>query len=799
MAQSENILASSRASRRAVENGKRSSFRLDDEAELVLPTDSKAELVLPTDSKVQDQPRAKTTMDISVPVKRAHFVLRRTALANNEKILDREILKEVIEENHRRWGGCLMLPVTVLFFVFYSAAFTLHEDVSTANLVAMPIKKYFDPDADQFTDGIATVSNVLTIEDVWRFLQVRYIPLIFNQQDSFGNPLVEGNSNTFFQYNQLIGKVKLELQRSTKVKCADKFSAHMWCYPMGTFSTDPFGVNVSSIPGGQAKYFDGPTPLVACPQEGFAVESCNSQRKLTRMQEDIASKMPTVDSTGKKTFAFYLHFNDTTQRQQDRVQYLRDRGWLDEQTNSVRLKAILSNYQLEVDRIINLVITFSFSRGGGVYGKIDIQPIGLNLFKLAALANDVLFGFMLIASTGFMCRELYKACRERKIKSHFTIVNCVTWLTCIMGWVNIGGLLLASWYRSDIAVAITKYKEDASQANAEGLFDIVSKTASYDSWFVLFVGYIHLLFMARCFISLQWQPRLAVVTETLAATSVDLFHFLIVMVLTFLAFAIAGMMMFGRRLQDFSTLGSAIATCFNIAMMSQYDWQNYSSQDFTTTAMWCWIYLILVVVLMLNMVVAIIMDVYQEVRTHTGDTMTIWAHILYIYRRLVFRAKWVTDKQLVDKVSQMPQAISLLELSEVFPDMHEYQLMYLCDACMNKAQVISRVGINPTYTTQMVAAIHLSLGEVLKDLDTMRQNGWMGKGMEVSNNEDRRAVKDILTSVAVQSHWMDLIQKSMTRINSSILGILPEEDSPNRWMTMRATTQRSMSNLKLSN
>eukprot|EP00444_Apocalathium_aciculiferum_P061479 CAMPEP_0183592466 /NCGR_PEP_ID=MMETSP0371-20130417/168051_1 /TAXON_ID=268820 /ORGANISM="Peridinium aciculiferum, Strain PAER-2" /LENGTH=82 /DNA_ID=CAMNT_0025803997 /DNA_START=42 /DNA_END=286 /DNA_ORIENTATION=+ len=60
--------------------------------------------------------RRKLEKDIANHEKRARSVLRQAALANSDKLIDREILKEVIIESQQRWTGCLMLPVTILFF-----------------------------------------------------------------------------------------------------------------------------------------------------------------------------------------------------------------------------------------------------------------------------------------------------------------------------------------------------------------------------------------------------------------------------------------------------------------------------------------------------------------------------------------------------------------------------------------------------------------------------------------------------------------------------------------------------------
>jgi len=265
--------------------------------------------------------------------------------------------------------------------------------------------------------------------------------------------------------------------------------------------------------------------------------------------------------------------------------------------------------------------------------------------------------------------------------------------------------------------------------------------------------------------------------------SSDLLHFMIVLIPTFVAFAIAGMMMFGRRLQDFATLQASIATCFKIAMENEFRWSDLSAQDFGTSATWVWVFVPLVVLLMLNMVLAIIMDIYQEVRREAGNTMTITRHIHYIYNAFREREKWVGHEDLYNGVSAMPQTLSILELRQAFPSMPDYQGEYLIKESFNKAKKIARCGVDTSVTAQLVAAIHVSLEEMINDIGEMKKRGWMGVGLEIPHASDRETVKDILTSVSTQQHWMQLTQKSMGALQAKIDGLVEDtneaEKAPN--------------------
>lgn len=359
------------------------------------------------------------------------------------------------------------------------------------------------------------------------------------------------------------------------------------------------------------------------------------------------------------------------------------------------------------------------------------------------------------------------------IKFHFTTVNCVTWLTCFMGWFNALGLLVLSNYRIDVKEKLQAVWTDNTPSNAAALQDSADNFVYYATWYRVFVADAHIIFMMRCFIALQWQPRLAVVTHTLIETSVDLFHFLIVFVPTFMAFAIAGNEMFGRRVQQFATIEGAICVCFKIAMESEFDWMTYSEEDFLTAMSWVWLYVLLVVLLMLNMVLAIIMDVYSVIRLRAGNSETVWANIMFLCNRAWMAKKWVKDSVLQERVAHMPRTISQDELIKAIPELSDYQLARLMNHCIAEAQAVMRMGVHASYTAQMTAATKIGLDGISRDISVLKDKGWMGRGVEAGSLPERMLAQDVLQSAAVQTHWMTLMQTQIDNLKKKTHGKVP--------------------------
>mmetsp|Transcript_45881 Transcript_45881/g.98331 ORF Transcript_45881/g.98331 Transcript_45881/m.98331 type:complete len:765 (+) Transcript_45881:153-2447(+) len=733
--------------------------------------------------------RKKLEKDIANHEKRARNVLRQAALANSDKLLDREVLKEIIIESQQRWTGCLMLPVTILFFTFYSVAASLHQDVVTSHLLEAPVRDQLAPPLDDDEEPSAgMLQAVNSIPEAYNFIESTFLPLFLSQQDQFGNTLDVSDFGTFLQYNQLKGLVIFELQRSVKEKCEDSVAKNLWCYPDDTLTSEAFGRDISELSGGTEEYYtEGEEPILECIDEGFTVAGCDERRRLNMLRDDLSPKVPSLpkdeDELAAVTYRFTFSPNSTWEKNLARFNYLKERGFLDDQSTLLTMKAYYLNYQMQVPRMQTVKIVLGFTRGGGLLNTISFMSIALDSFiYTAGIVFDILFVLMLIASAGFLCHNLFKANVAGNIWSHFSFVNLVSWASVFLGLFVVFLMLSTGTLRGAVRDAIVAYQEDPSTENSLALADEVDSASSFLSFVFVVVADAHLLFMIRCFTSLKWQPRLAVVTRTINKMSSDLTHFLIVLIPTFIAFAIAGMMMFGRRLQDWATMQAAMATCFRISMENEFKWKDLSAVDFFTSLLWVWVFVPLVVLLMLNMVLAIIMDIYQEVRREAGNTMTITKHLQYLYMAISKRQEWVTYDALYEGVSALPATISLLELRQAFPTMPDYQGEYLVSECFNKARYISRCGVDTSVTAGMVAAIHVSLEEMLNDINAMKSRGWLGMGFEIPNSSERECVKDILTSVSMQQHWMKLAQSSMNSLKNKIDGVeedpaLPEKSS----------------------
>ncbi|KAF4654863.1 hypothetical protein FOL47_009714, partial [Perkinsus chesapeaki] len=72
-------------------------------------------------------------------------------------------------------------------------------------------------------------------------------------------------------------------------------------------------------------------------------------------------------------------------------------------------------------------------------------------------------------------------------------------------------------------------------------------------------------------------------------------------------------LLFGKRLEEWSTAGKAINTAF-LFLMGDFSFKPMSEVAPISAAVWFWVFMILVFLVMLNMLLAIVMDTYTNVK-----------------------------------------------------------------------------------------------------------------------------------------------------------------------------------------
>jgi hypothetical protein len=127
-----------------------------------------------------------------------------------------------------------------------------------------------------------------------------------------------------------------------------------------------------------------------------------------------------------------------------------------------------------------------------------------------------------------------------------------------------------------------------------------------------------LILMSKFFHAFEGHPKLGVITETLRRGVVDITHFMIVFSLVFINFTLGAYFIYGNQLYDWSNMWLALNSSFR-TLMGDFDFASMYAISPIPAMVWFWLYMVLFYLIMLNMLLAIVMDTYAEVKSEVEE------------------------------------------------------------------------------------------------------------------------------------------------------------------------------------
>lgn len=473
---------------------------------------------------------------------------------------------------------------------------------------------------------------------------------------------------------------------------------------------------------------------------------------------EYVGKLPGGEPDGD-AFSAFIYPNTPQHLIQEHLTYLISKGWLDAQTKQLTLKALMVNGEVGRPRLLQYKTTMHFSRGGGVFSKVQIETVFLRMHDgVISILADMVLVCMLIFETVKETRALWKAKKAGEfctsLKQFGTLLH---WLIIVWGWVciltylaqeSLRRALIQSWQDALNANNLDLPAEDnALGATLHGEADWVSFC---NQWFRIIIGEYHVVLMVRFFTAFHAQPRLAVVTSTLEKSFIDIIHFLLVLMPTFFAYAMSGCLLFGKRIEQFATIQGSVGVCFRILMEGEYDWPDLSEEHTWTSGFWVWTFMFLLVMLMLNMVLAIILDVYTEMRKKSGQSETVWETVMNYIAILSHYRTFVAWDVLLEGVPLMQKWVTREDLEAQYPNMCKAQMRMIIKHCKVQNDLDNGIdGVGKMEWQKMLMAEKLlmdKINECLNELNTglseeseipAEQHGWLGgiaKDMAAQNH-----------------------------------------------------------------
>jgi len=431
----------------------------------------------------------------------------------------------------------------------------------------------------------------------------------------------------YLQFNRIIGGIQLVQTIAAPAKCKtgkyDSFS-ELWgkgCFPVPTYFNIPPEDHHAEIIGA---YDRQEWLLLKDPVDPVLIQKTVDMETGCQGMTGAACLCKTCQEAGEP-FA----------------------PWIDEKTQKVTARFLVFNPTY--GQFASVSSVFFFTRSGHIWKMLVVQN-----FQMAPYGvNDVGGSAALIGAAIVWCAILVKMAAEEVVEIYATFRDYGVRETParylgvwnVMDWVSIAGSfpVLIVWLQYDLAVGdvnaamerliAEELLQDLGELDAlYRLVDIATASAK-DQRYLLFAYPV--VVMLRLFKSFNKQPRLALVTQTLGDCALDILHFGFVLAVIFFTYVVSGICLFGQNLPEFARFDRAVHVTF-MMLLGGSDWDAMADAagGQVQAGVFYWTFNILMCTLMLNMLLAIIMETYGGVKGRIGvDAETLVSQAMEIYSR----------------------------------------------------------------------------------------------------------------------------------------------------------------------
>lgn len=320
---------------------------------------------------------------------------------------------------------------------------------------------------------------------------------------------------------------------------------------------------------------------------------------------------------------------------------LENKAWFNPGTAKVEL--MFTTYNSHMNLLTATYILFFLNRAGHIHKIVEPVCLWLRPYQnwwdyVPDIAWFSVVTFIFLHESHEIvrhCRQL-GACRGWTV--YFSLSNIVDWISIMYSFV-----IVAFWVwhlqkldtinalinRADASV-VGSWREDKDRID---FYDTVGDAMYHQYNFRALLAYYPFVIVFRLFKAFALQPRLAIVTNTLSQASTDIVHFAVIFGSIFIIYATSAMILFGQEIIAFANFGRSLSTIFRI-LLGDFEWEELTRIGRTRANLWFGTFIWLVQLTMLNMLLAIVMDVYTEVKGSMGNRAeTLWSQAVEIYQR----------------------------------------------------------------------------------------------------------------------------------------------------------------------
>mmetsp|Transcript_46079 Transcript_46079/g.147439 ORF Transcript_46079/g.147439 Transcript_46079/m.147439 type:complete len:878 (-) Transcript_46079:623-3256(-) len=298
------------------------------------------------------------------------------------------------------------------------------------------------------------------------------------------------------------------------------------------------------------------------------------------------------------------------------IKELRRDRWTDKSTRMLAVEFVIYNGNMRLFTLVNAEMHIAPT--GMVTQSYNMETFRVELYRdyrdWARLACEIIFLLFVISTLYFEYMEVFKPPIEFGQR--------------LMFWEHQKRYWMSAWNLMDqtrivmFLVIIIKYGiilnheqiKDLQLPLPEGqsyarLDDIATAWREYKR----LNGFNVVLCLLTIFKFMNKSPRYGILVRTITRAAPDLFKFAIMFILCLMCFAIMGILMFGSALEEWSNAWAAIQTLF-MMITGEYGYDPIMKVDSVGAPIFYLMYLMIVFFLLINILLAIMMDAYTALR-----------------------------------------------------------------------------------------------------------------------------------------------------------------------------------------
>ncbi|KAK3283523.1 hypothetical protein CYMTET_8782 [Cymbomonas tetramitiformis] len=392
-----------------------------------------------------------------------------------------------------------------------------------------------------------------------------------------------------------------------------------------------------------------------------------TKERLGVAHTSFSEKIGVADFLNSITENVYLHRGDDM---------LATHDFIDSLTEVVTVEFAFYSPQYGISSLLSIHGTYTGSQEVTVISKLQHYEIieGQSLIiYLLAQGTVLFFAGLLFCDNMLHFARIYKKCRRGKkvpsVQSLFiplldlTIISVLIYFLAIRtpSKINtkskteeiIGGLASIPW--SDTSMQPHEKKDYYFEMLSDWLV-IIEEEEEINT----FCSELLIMLMLRIIVATACHPRLAILTGTILHALDDLFHTCILVAMLIFGFARVANWRFGHEREEFATFTTSMETLLEMALGNFVVGWSENQELAIFTVLFC----IVMFILILNFILAIIVEAYMQVRRENDELVIEQnffrdVHDSVVNHLAAIRYGWPWPSQLAGALAQQPAKLTI--------------------------------------------------------------------------------------------------------------------------------------------